>query len=65
MSDSPVSRDEFDALVKKVDDNTKLTQEVKDILTTFHVMFVVAKWTTAIAVCATSIVAAWKTLRGL
>jgi hypothetical protein len=57
--------DEFAALVLKVDENTKVTLEVRDILITFNVLFRVAKWLAAIAAAGASIVAFYKTVRGL
>jgi hypothetical protein len=43
-----VTRDEFDELVKKVEENTAITKQVHDIVATLTTLYHVAKWITAI-----------------
>lgn len=62
--DDNVSRAEFESLVRKVDENTKLTQEVRDILATFRILFHVAKWTTAMVLAYSAVITFVRTIKG-
>lgn len=64
-----VTRDEFNSLCAKVDENTCVTianagtlKEVHDILTGLKVMAHIGKWVTVIAVAVTAVVAAIRAL---
>jgi len=46
----------------KLDENTKLTQEVRDILTTFKMVGAFAKWVGAIVA---AVAGAWAAIKGL
>lgn len=59
-----VSRSEFESLVRKVDENTKLTTEVRDILATFNILFKVAKFVAAVAAAATAVVGFFRMIKG-
>lgn len=65
MGDNPeVTRAEFQQLVAKLDENTKVTAEVRDILATFNILFKVAKFVAAVSAAVGSVVAFWKLIKG-
>lgn len=66
-----VSREEFNALVDKVDANTiltgesvELTKDVKALLLSFKVMMHIGKWVTVIATMVAAVLAAWHSVKG-
>lgn len=50
-------------LKKQMVENTEITGQVRDMLASFRVMAVVAKWVTAIAAAVASVVAAWHSFK--
>lgn len=44
-----VTREEFDALVRAVQESRDITVKVHDVLATFSTLYYVAKWVTAMA----------------
>lgn len=71
MSESDVTRGEFNALRSAVDENTALTKKVqettdsiRDILATFRIMFAIAKWLAAVAAAGVALAKLWATFKG-
>jgi len=52
------------ALESKLDENTAMTKDVRDILATFRVMGLVAKWVAAIAAAGLAVYHGWQTITG-
>lgn len=48
-----VTRDEFDILKTEVTANTKLTQEIHDMLRSFKILGAIAKWVTTVSAALT------------
>jgi hypothetical protein len=61
----PVTRVEFEHLSQQLEENTKVTKEVRDILTTLNVLLRVAKFVAAVAAAGVAVVALWKQIRGI
>lgn len=65
MGETPeVTRAEFQKLVDKVEQNTELTKEVRDILATFNILFKVAKFVAAVSAAVGAVVALFKLIKG-
>lgn len=60
-----VTRDEFDALLIEVRENTALTKEIHDLLTGLKVMAHIAKWVTVISAMVGALVLATKQIMGI
>lgn len=54
MTDA-VTREEFDLLKGEVATNTKLTQEIHDMVRSFKIVAAIAKWVTTVAAALTAI----------
>lgn len=59
-----VTRTEFEALLAEVQENTKLTKDIHDLLCGLKVMAHIAKWVTVISAAVTALVIAVKQMRG-
>ena len=50
-------------LKKQMAENTEITHQVRDMLASFRVIAVIAKWVAAVAAAVAAVVAAWKSFR--